>query len=449
MALALETAKVLDNTKDYYENLMRKVKSNTAVVGVIGMGYVGLPNMVSKAKKGFPVIGFDVDKSKVDSINNGVSYIDDVDSEELIKYVVSKRKIHATSDFSSLGVSDVIIICVPTPIDEYKQPDLSFIKKATIEIVKHASKGALVILESTTYPSTTEDYLVKYAEARGFNIGEDFFIAYSPERIDPSNKVFNVENTPRVVGGHTDKCTELAKEFIGGNVLGVASTKVAEMSKVYENTFRYVNIALANELALICNKIGIDPWEVIEASKTKPFGFMPFYPTTGVGGHCIPVDPYYLSWYSKKHNYNAGMIEMAGEVNSRMNDYTVDRISRILNESRKTVYGSKIAILGATYKKDISDVREPPIFRLYDSLLQLGADIDVRDPYVKSFKFNDDIVNVQNIDYNKLSRYDIVVLLTDHSQFDYEKIAWRSKAILDTRNAFKDVKTDELNYYKI
>ncbi|MDY7043660.1 nucleotide sugar dehydrogenase [Virgibacillus sp. M23] len=432
-----------------FESLYKKIDTNTAVVGVIGMGYVGLPNIISKAKRGNSVIGFDLDESKVNMVNRGGSYISDVKSEELSNLVLDRKKIFATSDFSLLSNVDVILICVPTPIDEYKQPNLSYIKKASIDILRYAEKGALVILESTTYPSTTEDYIVKNAVARGLNVGEDFFVAYSPERIDPSNKTYNVDNTPRIVGGHTSRCTQLAEKFIGGSVLPVSSTKVAEMSKVYENTFRYVNIALANELTLICNKMGLDPWEVIEASKTKPYGFMPFYPTAGVGGHCIPVDPYYLSWYSKKFNCNAQMIELAGEINNKMSDYAVDRINGILNSEKLTLFGSKIAILGASYKKDISDVRESPIFRLYESLIRMGANITIYDPHVDSIRIKDTIVNIEDIDYNELGNYDVVVLLTAHSDFNYYKIADKSRNIFDTRDGFKEVGRFKGNYYKM
>lgn len=438
-----------ETTTKNYEDLMKKIKNKTATIGVIGMGYVGLPNIVSKANKGFQVIGFDVDETKVEKVNNGENYIGDVNDTELIE-LVAKRKIMATIDFSLLRQADVIIICVPTPIDEFKQPDLSYVKKATIQIAKYCSTNTLVILESTTYPSTTEDIIVKAMENRGYDIGENFFVAYSPERIDPSNKVYNIENTPRIVGGHTKACTELAKEFIGGNVYEVTSTKVAEMSKVFENTFRYVNIALANELAMISDKMDIDVWEVIEASKTKPYGFMAFYPTTGVGGHCIPVDPYYLSWFSKKYNYNAQMIELAGEINSRMNDFTVNKINTILNLQNKTVMNSNIAILGASYKKDIDDVRESSIFRIYDSLNKLGANITIYDPCVKSIKINDEIIYVNDVEYEKLgSHFDILLLLTEHTNFDYNKIALTANTILDTKNGFKGIGEFKGNYYKL
>jgi UDP-N-acetyl-D-glucosamine dehydrogenase len=446
--MATVLTQVKEVKKDLFENLSAKIKHKTAVVGIIGMGYVGLPNMVSKSKNGYQVIGFDVDANKVNMVNDGVSYIEDVRNGELSEAVM-KRRLMATTDFSLLRQADVIIICVPTPIDEYKQPDLSYVKKATIQIVKYAKMGALAILESTTYPSTTEDIIVNALENKGFVIGRDFFVAYSPERIDPSNKIYNVDNTPRIVGGHTIYCTELAKDFIGGNVQIVSSTKVAEMSKVFENTFRYVNIALANELAMICNKMDMDVWEVIDASKTKPYGFMAFYPTAGVGGHCIPVDPYYLSWYAKKYNYNAQMIEMAGDINLRMNDYSIDRIVQILNLEGKTVMNSKIAILGASYKKDIGDVRESPIFRLYDSLNGMGANIDVYDNYVDSFSLNGYTIDVENVEYDKISDYDIVVLLTNHTYFDYSSIAMNANSIFDTRNSFEGVEMFKGRYYKI
>ncbi|WP_216638010.1 nucleotide sugar dehydrogenase [Bacillus sp. FJAT-29814] len=431
-----------------YSQLHAKLQTKSAVIGVIGMGYVGLPTMVSKARVGYSVIGFDVDETKVNRINAGKNYIGDV-QDDVLKQLVNKKKVRATNDFSELRLVDVMVICVPTPIDEHKQPDLSYIQDATDEIVMNATEGSLVILESTTYPSTTEEIIVKSIEDRGFKIGEDFFVAYSPERIDPSNEVYTIENTPRIVGGHTERCTELAQLFIGGNVFPVSSTKAAEMAKVFENTFRFVNIALANELAVICDKMGLDPWEVIEAANTKPYGFMAFYPSVGIGGHCIPVDPYYLSWYSKKYNYNTQIIEVAGDINDRMNSYSIKKIMQILNLQGKTVKGSKIAILGAAYKKDIDDVRESPVFRFYESLEKLGAEIAVYDPHVENFTLEGKIIPVQKMNYDKLGEFDVVALLTDHTDFDYKKIATNANIIFDTKNGFKEVENFKGSYYKL
>jgi UDP-N-acetyl-D-glucosamine dehydrogenase len=435
--------------QNYYQNLLAKIKNKTATVGIVGMGYVGLPNIVSKARQGYYVTGFDVNLERVDKVNKGISYISDVESEELKELVINESKVAATTEYSLLANMDVIVICVPTPVDEHKQPNLTYIKTATKGIAENITRGSLVILESTTYPSTTEDIIVKELESKGFAIGEDMFVAYSPERIDPSNKTYNVDNTPRIVGGHTQYCTTLAKEFLGGNVKTVSSTKIAEMAKVYENTFRYINIALANELDIICNKMDIDTWEVIEASGTKPYGFMAFYPTVGIGGHCIPVDPHYLSWYAKKFNYTTQMIQTASVINDSMNDYSVERVSEILNKQGKTLNGSNIAILGAAYKKDVNDVRESPIIRFYQSLKERRAEVTVYDDYVDQIAIKGEDIRVKNIDYQELYHYDIVILLTDHSYFDYEKIAFFSKCIFDTRNAFKNVGTKNGKYYKI
>ena len=443
-------------TKEYinpvhYNLLEEKIMFKQAVVGVIGMGYVGLPNMVSKAQKGYSVIGFDLDENKVNLVNQGFSFIEDVPTQELSNLVLTKRKIMATTDFGLLNQADVIMICVPTPIDKYKQPDLSYIKKAVIQIEANIKEGTLIILESTTYPGTTEEHLVTYLENRGHTVGDNIFIAYSPERIDPSNKKFNVDNTPRIVGGHTQRCTSLATEFIGGNVMPVSSTKVAELSKVFENTFRFVNIALSNELTQICEKMDIDVWEVIDASATKPFGFMPFYPSVGIGGHCIPVDPYYLTWYSKLYNVNASLIETAGSINDRMNDFTINKITTILNKNQQALNGSKIAILGASYKKDVADVRESSIFRLIDSLKAANADITIYDPHVTTLNIDGENIPVHDLKYTNLCNYNLVVLLTDHSAFDYLKVFEYSNIILDTRNIFKSSPVDltDDKYYKL
>lgn len=436
------------NKVKYFEKLQEKIQNKTASVGVIGMGYVGLPNVVAKAKEGYFVVGFDIDSEKVEQINNGKSYIDDINDEE-IEDLVRKGKVLATSDYSLLSRVDIILICVPTPIDEHKQPDLSYVKQASTQITRHALSGTLVILESTTYPSTTEDIIVNMVSGKGFTIGDDFFIAYSPERIDPANKKFDVVNTPRIVGGHTDNCAELAIQFIGGLATKVSSTKVAEMTKVYENTFRYINIALANELALISDKLDIDAWEVIEAASTKPYGFMPFYPTTGVGGHCIPVDPYYLSWYAKKYDHRMELIDVAGEINDRMNDFTLDKISRILNEKNQSVNNSRIAIIGAAYKKNTSDVRESPVLRLYNALEKLGANMTVYDSYIDSFVLNGAKIDIKDINYQELNRFDLVVILTDHDNLDFKEIAKNSPAILDTKNCLGDNQRYCRLYYKL
>jgi len=430
-----------------YENLYKKLDNNTANIAVIGLGYVGLPNVVAKAKLGYNVTGFDLDIRKIEQINSGVSYIGDVESFELRK-LVKEGLITATNNFTELYHADVITICVPTPIDEYKQPDLSYVISAVDSIAENISFGTLVMLESTTYPGTTEEIIVKALEDKGYIIGENIFVAYSPERIDPSNSYFNVENTPRVVGGHTKKCTSIAEKFIGDNVTTVSSTKVAEMAKVYENTFRYVNIGLADELALISDKMGIDVWEVIEAAKTKPFGFMPFYPSSGVGGHCIPVDPYYLLYKAKQYDYNAKMIEAAGELDIKMKEYTVSKVYKILNDMKKPIKDAKIGILGVTYKKDVADVRESAIFKLLEEFEKFDANITLFDPYVSQVRTSSKNYEVLPIEYEKLSDLDISIILTNHSQFDYEKIFLYSPVVFDTKNVKKQSNV-EGQYYKL
>jgi UDP-N-acetyl-D-glucosamine dehydrogenase len=437
------TTKTIAQNQNYYEILNNKITNKTAIIGVIGLGYVGLPNAVSKTKQGFNVIGFDVNEERVFMANAGRSYIGDVSDSEL-REIVSKNKFHATTDFSKIKEVDVAIICVPTPIDEHKQPDLAYVKNSIEMISLYIKKGSLVVLESTTYPSTTEEIIVKQLEDTGFKVGEDIFVAYSPERIDPSNKIFNVDNTPRLVGGVTEKCTKLACELYGGLTVPVSSPMVAEMAKVFENTFRFVNIALVNELALICDKMGIDVWEVIESAKTKPYGFMAFYPSAGIGGHCIPVDPHYLSWQSKKFHMNTRMIEVADEVNTQMMEYLIRKMVRVLNQHGKTLKGSNVYILGAAYKKDVGDVRESAVIRLYDELKKYETNITVCDPYVKEFKTENETVMVENIDYQKIEEADVVILLTDHSNFDYEKISQHAKIIIDTKNAFKHIRKENL-----
>jgi len=429
------TATLAEN--ELYNALLNKITLKEATVGMIGLGYVGLPNAVSKAKKGYKVIGFDVDVRKIEKISEGISYIEDVPSEEL-SLAVSMEKLVATTNFEDLSLVDIAVICVPTPIDEYKQPDLAFVKEASFQIAKNLKKGSMVVLESTTYPGTTEDIIVKDLEKHGFVAGEDVFVAYSPERIDPSNKTYNVDNTPRIVGGYTENCTKLACDFYGGAIEPVSSPKVAEMAKVYENTFRYVNIALSNELAVLAEKMDIDVWEVINAAGTKPYGFMSFFPAVGVGGHCIPVDPYYLQWKAKQYDMSTRMIELASDINLNMNDYVISRIAEILNENQRSINGSKIVILGASYKKNVGDVRESAIFRFYKKLNDLNAIISVQDPYVDMFKLGEEVVHVNGIDYAEIANADMVVLLTDHDIFDYEQIAEHASILFDTKNIIKE-----------
>jgi UDP-N-acetyl-D-glucosamine dehydrogenase len=431
----------------YYKQLWQKIQSKEAKIGILGLGYVGLPNAVAKAENGYSVIGFDLDEIKVEKVNRGISYINDVTQEELQK-VVQHRYLQATDDFSQLKEVDVVHICVPTPIDKYKQPDLTYVENSSLSIASHVSKGTLVILESTTYPATTREYVVNALEEKGFLVGEDIFVAYSPERIDPANASFNVKNTPRIVGGVTEKCTQLALEVLGGEVRAVSSPEVAEMSKVFENTFRYVNIALANELALVCERMGIDVWEVINAAATKPYGFMPFYPTAGVGGHCIPVDPHYLSFKSKEYGFNTRMIDLANEVNGSMIHYTVRRILEILNNENKFLKDSNIVILGAAYKKNIGDARESAVYMLYEELSTLAANVSIQDNHVEVIKINDRVVEVENVNYEKIKEGDLVIILTDHDDVDYERVEKNAQIIFDTKNVYQSKKNSP-TYYKL
>ncbi|MGB9975633.1 nucleotide sugar dehydrogenase [Thermovenabulum sp.] len=422
------------------EELIEKIKQKKAKVGVIGLGYVGLPLAVEKAKAGFHVTGFDVQDKKVEMVNQGINYIGDILDNEL-KNVVEKGLLKATNNYDFIKELDVVTICVPTPIDRYKQPDLSYVENTAKEIAKRLKKGMLIVLESTTYPGTTEELLKPLFENTGLKCGQDFFLAYSPERVDPGNKIYNTKNTPKVVGGVTKTCTKVAAELyrnvLQGEVFEVSSPKIAEMEKIYENVFRHVNIALANEMALLCRKMNIDVWEVIEAAKTKPYGFMAFYPGPGIGGHCIPVDPYYLLWKAREYDYHTRFIELAGEINEYMPKYTVERAAEILNSFGKPLKGSKILILGITYKKDIDDMRETPVLKIIEELENYKADIEVSDPYIKEFKHKEKTYKSVEITEELLKQKDLVIITTDHTNFDYELILKSSNLILDTRNAYK------------
>ena len=423
------------------EQLIEKLNNKTAVIGVVGLGYVGLPLAVEKAKAGYNVIGFDVQESKVDEVNQGINYIGDVVDEEL-KELVANKMLKATTDYSFIKEVDAVAICVPTPLDIYKQPNTSYVESSAHEISDHIHEGMLVVLESTTYPGTTEELLKPILEQSGLNCGEDFFLAYSPERVDPGNKLFKTKNTPKVVGGMTENCTSVAATLYG-NVLEsdihrVSSPAVAEMEKIHENTFRNINIALANEMAVLCNKMGIDVWEVIDAAATKPYGFMPFYPGPGLGGHCIPIDPWYLTWKAREHNYHTKLIETSGEINNEMPDYVVKRIMEILNKDRIALNGASILVLGVAYKKDIDDYRESPVLPILEKLDDAGANWTVVDPYVQEFKYKNGIESaIENVTDKSLESADLVLIATNHSDFDYEKLLLSSKAIFDTRNSFK------------
>ncbi|MBS4195734.1 nucleotide sugar dehydrogenase [Lederbergia citri] len=434
------------------KSLLEKIETRQAVVGVVGLGYVGLPLAVEKAKAGYHVIGFDVQQSRVDMVNNGINYIGDVLPADLHE-MVNSGLLSATTDYAKIQDVDAVAICVPTPLDLHKQPDTSYVKSSAKAIAEYAHEGMLVVLESTTYPGTTEEIIVAAFEEKGFKVGETIFIAYSPERVDPGNKFYNTKNTPKVVGGVTKNCTEVAsmlyRQVLDGDVFEVSSPAVAEMEKIFENTFRHINIALSNEMALLCDRMGIDVWEVIDAAKTKPYGFMAFYPGPGLGGHCIPIDPFYLTWKAREYNYHTRLIEIAGEINNAMPEFVVDRSMRILNESGKAMRGAKIALLGIAYKKDIDDVRESPVLSILSNLKKEGALVTAVDPYVDNFKCGREVINTEPLSKEILKNADLVIITTDHSTFDYELIAETSDVVFDTRNALKDVKKKPKKYFKL
>lgn len=410
---------------------------------VIGMGYVGLPLAVEMAMAGIDVIGIDVDKNKVRELNAGRSYIGDVESD-LLAPLVKKKKLRATTDFSSLKSVEAISICVPTPLRKTKDPDISYILAAVEKIARFLQKGQLIILESTTYPGTTDECVLPRLEQSGLKVGKDFFLAFSPERVDPNNRVFKTRNTPKVLGGITPACTRKAVDFYGkvfDNIVRVSSARCAEMAKLLENTFRSVNIGMVNEMALMCEKLGVDVWEVIDAAATKPFGFMPFYPGPGLGGHCIPIDPHYLSWKLKSLNYYAKFIEIAGEINGKMPEFVVDKITLALNKLGKPVKGSRILILGAAYKPDVSDLRESPALDVMQLLVKRGAKIAYNDPYIPEIK--EGVLNCRStsIAPSSLKKYDCVVIVTNHSCYDYKKICDAASLVMDTRNATKKIRT--------
>lgn len=423
--------------------LFTKIESRQATIGVVGLGYVGLPLAVEKAKAGFKVIGFDVQQSRVDLVNNGTNYIGDVVDEELTEITKSKQLI-ATTDYSLIKEVDAVAICVPTPLDLYQQPDTSYVESSGIEIAKYMHPGMLIVLESTTYPGTTEEVLKPILEKSGFKVGEDFFLAYSPERVDPGNKHYNTKNTPKVVGGITPACTEIAallyQSVLEGDVHKVSSPAVAEMEKILENTFRHINIALANEMAVLCDRMGINVWEVIDAAATKPYGFMPFYPGPGLGGHCIPIDPFYLTWKAREYNYHTKLIELAGEINNAMPEFVIERSMKILNTDKKAINGSKVVVLGVAYKKDIDDVRESPSLEIMELLTKAGADWVAVDPYVSKFKLDGKVIEPVELTQELIQSADLVIVATNHSNFDYEMIARNAQSIFDTRNAMKHVK---------
>ncbi|MHA1440155.1 MAG: nucleotide sugar dehydrogenase [Promethearchaeota archaeon] len=423
-------------------NLLNKIKSKDMKIGIIGMGYVGLPLAVEFAKNGFKVIGIDIDKDKINKLNQRKSYILDIEDDVLLNLIENKKLI-ATSEYGILKELNVVIICVPTPLSKTKTPNISYIIAAVKEIKKYLQKNQIIILESTTYPGTTKEIILPELESIGFKVGKDFFLAFSPERIDPGNKKYTIKNTPKVIGGITPICTELSKTLykqIIDNVVPVSSAETAEITKLLENTFRAVNIALANEIAIMANKLDVNVWEVIDAASTKPYGFMSFYPGPGIGGHCIPIDPLYLSWKLKTLNYNAKFIELASSINSYMPNYVIEKIINILNIYKKSVNDSKILILGVAYKKDINDYRESPALEIMEKLNNLGAQIYYNDAYIPEFYFKDKKIHSTKLNKEILEKMDCVVIITDHSYYDYKWIVENASVTLDTRNATKHIK---------
>ena len=425
----------------YQVQLHDLLTNHTATLGIVGLGYVGLPLAVEFAEVGFDVIGIDVNAEKVDLINQGVSYIQDISTDHLAPLVKS-GKIKATTDYAALQNVNTISICVPTPLRKTKDPDMTYILQAVASIINNVQKGTLIILESTTYPGTTHELIGEKLKGQGFTLGEDIFVAFSPERIDPGNQIYTVKNTPKVVGGITPNCTALAQDLYGqavNEVVPVSNPTTAEMVKLLENTFRAVNIGLVNEMALICDRLGIDVWEVINAAATKPFGFMPFYPGPGLGGHCIPVDPHYLSWKLKTMNYTARFIELASEINTSMPLHVVSKITDALNEDSKAVNGAMIVVLGVAYKPDIDDVRESPALDIISILQDKGANIVYHDPYVNQIRIaNQEILTSTDYTRDLLTSADAVVIVTNHSTYDWQEVVDISRLVIDTRYATAD-----------
>lgn len=432
----------------FKDELLNKIKNKTAKVGVIGLGYVGLPLAVEKAKAGFATLGFDIQEKRVESVNEGHNYIGDVVDSELSD-LVERGTLMATTDYAKIKELDFIAICVPTPLDEYQQPDISYVKASTIEIGKYLKKGTMVVLESTTYPGTTEELLLPILERESQLIcGEDFYLAFSPERVDPGNLIYKTRNTPKVVGGVDKDSTEIAaamyRVILNSDVFEASSPKVAEMEKILENTYRNINIGLANEMAIICNKMGINVWEVIEAAKTKPYGFQAFYPGPGLGGHCIPLDPYYLSWKAREYDYHTQLIETSGIINDSMPNYVVERAGKILNRFQKALNGSKILVLGVAYKQDIDDYRESPAIKVIELLENVGCVVEFYDPYIKEYKYKEKVKHGRDeLTKGLLKEQDLVMITTGHNNVDYEFVQKNSSVIFDTKNAMKAIKERE------
>ncbi len=427
------------------QQLEEKIRSRTARVGIVGLGYVGLPLGVEFARAGFYVTGIDVGEAKVARVNQGDSYVLDV-SGAVLGPLVANGKLRATSDFSVISELDTINICVPTPLRKTKDPDMSYIDAACREIAQYIHPGMLVILESTTYPGTTDELVLPMLERSGLKVGHDFFLCFSPERVDPGNPQFQTVNIPKVVGGITEACTRIGTLFYGQalqNVVPVSSTKAAEMAKLLENTFRMINIGLVNELALMCDRMGINVWEVIDAAATKPFGFMPFYPGPGLGGHCIPIDPFYLSWKTKQAGIEARFIELAGYINGQMPLFVVDKVQNALNERSKPLKGSRVHIAGVAYKRDIDDLRESPALDIILLLKKRGAVVSYSDPHIPALRMDNLDLRAEPLDAAAAAS-DCVVIVTDHSAFNYRALLDRAQLVVDTRNAMKGMVSEKI-----
>ena len=423
--------------------LKQKIKDRTVTLGVVGLGYVGLPLAVEKAKAGFFVIGFDIQKEKVDMVNRGENYIGDVVNHDL-EEIVRSGHLRATSDFAAVASCDCVCIAVPTPLDEHQQPDISYVRSSAESITPYVHRDMLIVLESTTYPGTTEELLRPILEKSGLTCGEDFFLAFSPERVDPGNAVYKTRNTPKVVGGYTPQCTDIAatlyEAVLEAPVHRVSCPAVAEMEKILENTYRNVNIGLINELAILCDRMGINIWEVIDAAKSKPYGFQAFYPGPGLGGHCIPLDPYYLSWKAREFGFHTSMIESSMIINDRMPEYCCQRAMRALNERRKALNGAKVLVLGVAYKQDIDDYRESPALRVIECLKNYGAEVQYFDPYVPCYRYEGHAAeSIPALTPDALAASDLVMVTAAHTNVDYELVAEHASLIFDTKNAMKNV----------
>ncbi len=442
MAIDMET----ESRVDYAEQLKNKFRNHTAIVAVAGAGYVGLPLAVEKAKVGFPVVCLDRNAARVDQISRGENYVRDVKDEEL-KQVVADGRLRATTDFAELSEADVVIICVPTPLTVHKEPDLKYVGNVTGEIAKHMHPGVLVSLESTTYPGTTEEVILPALAEAGLKVGQDFFLVHSPERVDPGNARYTTKNTSKLVGGVTEACTDVGAAFYAETIIKVikcSSPAIAEMAKVFENTYRAVNIALVNEMALLCDRMGLDVWEMLDAAFTKPFGIQPFYPGPGVGGHCIPIDPHYLAWKAREYDFSTRFVELAGEINLSMPYFVVNKAQRMLGRCGKPLKGSKILMIGVAYKRNLPDQRESPAVKVFELLLSEEAEVAYHDPFVPVLQVTKtDVTHTTTnlahsstpLNPDTVSAADIVLITTDHSEIDYELIARHARLVLDTRNA--------------